>query len=106
MVNRLSPSLQEKIKLIALLGIESTVDFEFHLSDWVPGSSSEALYKVQPEVQKLNKFNVLCFYGEDEPESLCPLLDSKRFNIVKMPGGHHFGGNYMALTEKILDHSN
>jgi type IV secretory pathway VirJ component len=45
---------------------------------------------------------VLCIYGEDEHDSLCPKLDPGKFNIVRVKGGHHFDGNYAALADHIL----
>jgi type IV secretory pathway VirJ component len=102
MANRLPPALQHRTKLIALLGAERQVDFEFQVTDWIPGSGAKAPYQTRPEVQKLSDFKLLCFYGEDELDSLCPQLDAKKFQLIKMLGGHHFGGDYQSLAKKIL----
>jgi type IV secretory pathway VirJ component len=61
-----------------------------------------APYKVKPELEKLAGSRLLCVYGEDEPAPLCPDLDAKQFRLLKMPGGHHFGGDYKALADHIL----
>jgi type IV secretory pathway VirJ component len=45
---------------------------------------------------------VLCIYGEDESDSLCPKLDATRFIVAKVKGGHHFDGNYAALAQRII----
>ena len=45
---------------------------------------------------------MLCIYGEDEKDSLCPKLDPKRFTVVKLKGGHHFDGDYAGLAREIL----
>jgi type IV secretory pathway VirJ component len=45
---------------------------------------------------------VLCIYGEDEKDSLCPQLDAARFSVVKLKGGHHFDGDYAGLARQIL----
>jgi type IV secretory pathway VirJ component len=45
---------------------------------------------------------VLCIYGEDETDSLCPQLDPHKVTIVKLKGGHHFDGNYAGLARTIL----
>jgi type IV secretory pathway VirJ component len=29
-------------------------------------------------------------------------LDPKKFNIVKLKGGHHFDGDYAGLADRIL----
>jgi type IV secretory pathway VirJ component len=102
MANRLPAALAARTSLIALLGAEHDVDFEFRISDWLPGSMHGAPYKVKPEVAKLAGKNLLCVYGEDEHAPLCPDLDPKRFKVRKMTGGHHFGGDYKALADLIL----
>ncbi len=102
MASRLAPVLARQTSLIALLGAEHSVDFEFRVSDWLPGSMKDAPYKVKPEVEKLAGKNLLCIYGEDESAPLCPDLDPKRFKVLKMSGGHHFGGDYKGLADHIL----
>ena len=44
----------------------------------------------------------MCFYGSDEKDSACPSLDPARVELVKLPGAHHFGGDYGTLAEMIL----
>ena len=99
--SRLPPELFARTSLIALLGAEHSVDLEFHVSDWLPASTNHAPYRVKPEVEKLAHDNLLCIYGADEPAPLCPDLDPQQFKLHKMPGGHHFGGDYRALAELI-----
>ena len=41
--------------------------------------------------------------GEDEKDSLCPKLISGRIRVMKLPGGHHFDGNYGRLAKILLD---
>jgi type IV secretory pathway VirJ component len=105
MASRLPPDLFARTSLIALMGAEHGIDFEFRVADWLPGSMKDAPYQVKPEIEKLAHDNLLCIYSEDEPASLCPALDPQRFKVHKMPGGHHFGGDYKALAELILHES-
>jgi type IV secretory pathway VirJ component len=102
MASRLPPDLFARTSLIALLGAEHRVEFEFHVSDWLPGNMKDAPNLVKPEVEKLAHDNLLCIYGEDEPAPLCPDLDPQLFKLRKLPGGHHFGGDYPALADLIL----
>ncbi|MGB5473502.1 MAG: AcvB/VirJ family lysyl-phosphatidylglycerol hydrolase, partial [Gammaproteobacteria bacterium] len=102
MASRLPPELFARVSLIALLGAEHGIEFEFRVSDWLPGSMKDASYQVKPEVEKLAHDNLLCIYGADEPAPLCPDLDPQQFKVHKMSGGHHFGGDYKALAALIL----
>jgi len=91
------------VRLIALLGPGTHADFAFHLTDWLGGASKTAR-PVLPELEKLRGMGVpmLCFYGEQETESLCNKLDPKLAQVVSMKGTHHFGGNYLKIAETIL----
>jgi type IV secretory pathway VirJ component len=57
---------------------------------------------VLPEVEKLKGKNILCFYGDDEENSLCKKLDGSLTRVVMLKGGHHFGGDYRTIAETIL----
>lgn len=102
MASRLPPELKARTSLIALLGAEHAADFEFSVADWLPGKVRNLPYKVAPEVAKLENSNLLCIYGADEAAPLCPDLETRQFKILKVAGGHHFGGDYKKLAEQIL----
>ena len=104
MVNRLGAAERGRVNEIVLLGMEAMVDFEFHVGDWLGSKVNKNALPVLPEVQKLADHNVLCIYGSDEQDtSLCPKLDRKAFAVIKMKGGHHFGGDYDKLASVILE---
>jgi type IV secretory pathway VirJ component len=44
---------------------------------------------------------VQCFYGEDEEDTLCPALAGTA-DVIRTPGGHHFGRDYDVLEKQIL----
>jgi len=100
MLNRLDAVQRKHIALLALIGSEQTTEFEFRLSDWLPGER-EARHKVLPEVDAIKETRVLCIYGADEVHSICPQLDRRRFEVLRLPGGHHLNGDYKRLAESI-----
>lgn len=99
-VNRLPAATKAAVSLIAILGMSEHALFEFHVSSWISDDNSGP--ETLPEVNRIAGIPVLCIYGEDEHDSLCPKLDSSKFKIVKVKGGHHFDGNYAALADDIL----
>jgi type IV secretory pathway VirJ component len=103
MVNGLSPAARSAVRLVALLGPSREVDFEFHLSDWLGSFSHGSSRPVRPEVEKLRGLPILCFYGEDESDSLCHDLDPGLARCIPLRGGHHFGGDYQSIAAAILD---
>ena len=102
LVNHLSPETLARIDLVALLAPAQTAQFEFHLTDWVGAISGKEGKPVRPEVEKLKGKRLLCFYGEEESDSLCPHLDANLAKVIRLKGGHHFDGGYQQLAETIL----
>jgi type IV secretory pathway VirJ component len=86
-----------QVESIGLVGLESTYDLEFHITDWVPGEADGKL--VLPLLQKLKGRPIVCVYGKEEKGSLCPQLDAGLAKVVELPGGHHMGGDYAKLAE-------
>jgi type IV secretory pathway VirJ component len=103
MASRLSAELCDRVELVAFLGLSNYASFEFHLTDWMGfGSTKEAL-PVRPEVAKLGWTKRLCIYGEEETESACPDLANAGVVVIKMPGDHHFGGDYPSIVKHLLE---
>jgi type IV secretory pathway VirJ component len=99
--SRLPADVLGKVKVIALLGPSTKATFEFHVTDWL-GGSSEGL-PVLPEVKKLGgRPPILCLHGSKESDSLCPSLTAAQGRSVELPGAHHFGGDYEAVANLIL----
>jgi len=102
MTARLPADLRAKIGLIALLGPSRETAFEFHLSDWMGGGSRARQYPLLPEIEKLQDLRTLCFYGEQENDSLCRDVLPAWVTKIHMVGGHHFGGQYEFITDAIV----
>jgi type IV secretory pathway VirJ component len=103
-VNRLPAGTRARVALAAVMGMSEHALFEFHLTSWVADSDSGP--PTLPEVNRITGTPVLCIYGEDESDSLCPKLDPNKFKIVKLKGGHHFDGDYANLARQILAAAN
>jgi type IV secretory pathway VirJ component len=105
MINRLDEPGKNLISAIVLLGPSKSVDFEFHLTDWLGGTSGSAL-PVLPEVEKLKGKNILCVCGHEEDDSLCLDIPPGLAHTIKVGGGHHFGGDYKKIVDIILKNFN
>jgi type IV secretory pathway VirJ component len=99
-INRLPEATRDRVALAAILGMSEHALFEFHVSSWISDDNSGPA--TLPEVNRITGIPLLCIYGEDESDSLCPKLDAHKFTVVKVKGGHHFDGNYAALAQHIL----
>ena len=99
-VNRLPEATRAHVALTAVMGMSEHALFEFHLSSWVSDSNSGPA--TLPEINRITGMPVLCIYGADEDDSLCPKLDPSKYILVKLKGGHHFDGDYANLAHQIL----
>lgn len=99
-VNRLKPETHSHVSLTAVMGMSEHALFEFHVSNWLADDNSGPA--TLPEVARISGMPVLCIYGEEETDTLCPKLDPRKVIVVKLKGGHHFDGDYPALARIIL----
>ena len=100
MTNRLPTDLLARVRQIDLIGPGRRVEFEFHVAEWLGGGDKGM--PILPEVLKLKGRKILCFYGEEESDSLCKDLGPGVAQSVLLSGGHHFGGDYEGIATRIL----
>ena len=100
MVNRLPAATHDMVGLTTLLGISDNAVFEFHVANWL-GNPGGGL-ATAPELRRWSGAPYLCLYGEDDGDSACAEVTGKEGVVVKMPGGHHFGGGYSDIAAEIL----
>jgi type IV secretory pathway VirJ component len=44
----------------------------------------------------------VCIYGSQEPNAACAALPPGLAHSVRVPGGHHYGGDYGLVGRAIL----
>jgi type IV secretory pathway VirJ component len=99
-VNRLPADLRERLASVSLLGIDAHASFEVHVGDWIGGDDDGPA--TQPELARIRGTPLLCLYGEGEKDSICPGLPPGLASREQVGTGHHFGGEYATLAERIL----
>lgn len=99
-LNRLPAQSRSAVVSAVGLSLSTTATFEFHLSSWVGASGDRP---TMPEVERLAHGPLLCVYGKDDGEALCPQLDPSLFRVVQLPGTHHFNGDYERVSSIVLD---
>ena len=102
MASRLPEDLRSRVRLISLLGPGQRTNFEVHLTDLLGGDADSSALPVLPEVLKLKQNKVLCFYGEEETDSLCRSLKDFNGEVIALQGGHHFSGDYQGIAARIM----
>lgn len=102
MLNRLPDDLQAIVAQAVLIGPSETVEFEFHVLDWLGRSSDKGLLVI-PEIQKIRPgIAILCVYGEKDTDQICGRLDRGRVRSVALPGGHKMGSGFGPVAAAIL----
>jgi type IV secretory pathway VirJ component len=99
-VNRLPPDLRARVASVNLLGIDANASFEVRISDWVGTDAGGP--PTRPELARITQLPVLCLYGEGEKDSICPGLPEGGVRREQVGTGHHFGGEYATLADRIL----
>ncbi|MET0280835.1 MAG: AcvB/VirJ family lysyl-phosphatidylglycerol hydrolase, partial [Steroidobacteraceae bacterium] len=99
-VTRLAPASRAMLAQTVLMGLEEKASWEFHVTNWIGGKRDAV--PILPEASQLQAATTLCLYGADERGSLCPRLPATSATVHRLPGGHHFDGEYEQLAELIL----
>jgi type IV secretory pathway VirJ component len=102
-INRLSTDSRARIQLVAFLGLGKAVDFEFHLMDWLTDGARSTSLPVRPEVEKLRGMRMLCFYGTEDEDALCPNLEPGLAKSIPLQTGHRFGRDFEPIIDAILE---
>lgn len=103
---RLSKSVRDQVKLIALLGLSKTADFELSVAGWLGVKSGE--HDVLKPAATLPMDRVVCVYGKDELDETdndvaCVTDAIAPQARLELPGGHHFDEDYPALAKRLDD---
>jgi type IV secretory pathway VirJ component len=98
---RLPPALRDCIESITLISPSQAATFEFHLSNWLPGSASEGL-PLMPEIMKLER-PALCLFGKGDTDTVCDAPSGKFLVGTELGPGHHLGGDSVGIVSRILN---
>jgi len=102
MTSRLPAVRLRQVRLLALLGPATHTQFQGLAADLLKVGQQAPVLPMRPELEKLRGLRILCFYGADETDTLCAGMDPHLAECVRLPGGHHFGGSYREIADRIL----
>lgn len=97
--NDLDPALRSRIQFVSMMGLTRYVNYG--IGFWQVAAETR---KTAPAVARISGPAIQCFAGDEEGRlSACHALDPRQVEIIEMPGGHHFGGDYEALAQHVID---
>ncbi len=100
--NDLPAETQQKISLIALLGMGKTAAFEFRLSSWMNADKNPDRLPLLPEIEKMKWANSICIYGVADTAANCLPAEALGVKAISMSGDHHFDEKYDELVQHII----
>ncbi len=98
---RLPESLRAKVRMVALVVPEATVEFRATPGEILSFNVPEV--DALPTARKLDWTNVVCIRGAEETISLCPHLMLPNVKEIVMPGGHALGFDVAGVHDHILN---
>ncbi len=101
--NRLPRETAARLAGIVLISPGTNAQFEFKVTNWFGVNPPGDGPAIAPEIAKILSIPALVICGGDDHESLCPQLDSKKFDVRLLRGGHHFFGDYETIGKMIGD---
>jgi type IV secretory pathway VirJ component len=102
MVSRLPAAERSEISVIGLLGLDPGIDFHYSPKVLLWQADDDLYIPVQPELRKIRDERVLCVAGRDDTDAVCRSLSPALVETYIVPGGHHFGGSYRLIADRIL----
>ena len=100
--SRLPADLRAVLGGIAMFGLATTANFEFHLIDLVKDTERDSDIPMMPELRKLQGVPMVCVYGSDEKSSGCRGAPASLMHVDMRDGGHHFDGADKSLADVVL----
>jgi type IV secretory pathway VirJ component len=96
----LPADLRSHVKSVVLIGTGPTGDLTFRPPSWFDHFGPDA-YPVVPAIAALKGLKTTCVYGDQERHDICASLPAD-IAQVRLPGGHHFNGDYVGLGQAVL----
>lgn len=101
--NLLAPATRARIRQVTLMALSHRADYKISVLGWLGADGEGNAGDPVDDIKAIEPPLVQCIYGTDEEDDACPDLKSSGIEVVPIQGGHHFDGDYAALTRRVLD---
>lgn len=101
-IPHLPADLRSHIRGVALVGVDKEGELEFRPGDWLDLSGASA-YAIAPALADLKGTPLVCIYGDQERNAACPAFPPGVIHSVRLTGGHHYDGDFGAVSRAILE---
>ncbi|RVQ02964.1 virulence factor [Sinorhizobium meliloti] len=101
--NLLAPATRARVRQVTLMALSHRADYKISVLGWLGADGEGNAGDPVDDIKAIEPPLVQCIYGTDEEDDACPDLKSSGIEVVPIEGGHHFDGDYAALTRRVLD---
>lgn len=101
--NLLPSATRARIRQVTLMALSHRADYKISVLGWLGADGEGNAGDPVDDIKAIEPVLVQCIYGTDEEDDACPDLKSSGIDVVPIKGGHHFDGDYAALTRRVLD---
>lgn len=102
-IDRLSKSMHENLRVSFMLASSGTTDFEIHWSDIMRENIKRSM-DVVSEINKLTEDNIVIVTASNEHTLNLKEISLKKYTHEILPGGHHFDGDTEEVARVLLRH--
>ncbi len=92
-----------RIAGMVLVGPGPYASFEVSPLDWIRSSETPTTVPVREALALGAPVPVLCMEAASDEETGCPSEAGRGVVTAKLPGGHHFGGDFASIAKRILE---
>lgn len=101
---RLPESDRQAVRLVSLLALSHQADFEIAVTGWLGYTGAGKHGDPVDDLSGVEPNKIQCIHGVEEEDSACPAVEEiAGTDVESRKGGHHFDGDYEALTRLIVD---
>lgn len=101
--NLLPSATRARVRQVTLMALSHRADYKISVLGWLGADGEGNAGDPVDDIKAIEPVLVQCIYGTDEEDDACPDLKSSGIDVVSIEGGHHFDGDYAALTRRVLD---
>lgn len=101
--NLLPSATRARVRQVTLMALSHRADYKISVLGWLGADGEGNAGDPVDDIKAIEPVLVQCIYGTDEEDDACPDLKSSGIDVVPIKGGHHFDGDYAALTRRVLD---
>ncbi|MGX9572656.1 virulence factor family protein [Mesorhizobium sp. f-mel] len=101
--NLLPPATRTVVRQVTLMALSHQADYKISVLGWLGAEGEGSAGDPVDDIKAIDPSLVQCIYGTEEEDDACPALKSLGIGVIAINGGHHFDGDYPALTRRVLD---